>query len=394
MRAIQLVFSGKANVHWTERHSHGTGKNRRTTTTHYRAEEVYFHDLLVLYGKQPGQSDNPVHPAGRHTFQFSSTLPPTLPSSFEGAHGSVRYCVKGTIDKPWKFDHNTKIAFTVVSNLDLNQDAMSLQPFQGSNSKTLCCLCCTSGPISATLTLDRLGFVPGESIHVKGEVSNGSSRLMDKSYAEITQAVGFHSTRKTRWVNSTVIKMKKGEIRGGGSEIWNDILQIPPIPPSRLIYCNIIDIQYQLRLVVDPSGPALDLVVPADILIGTIPLRSMFQSFSPPPSAIAGPAPPSGAWPPGYSGGPPPDPAAGQWPAGYSGGPPPPMAPPAYPDLPPPSYGESVFGKTNIREEDDNDYTKGQMDYAPVYPFYNVGNNASAPPPPAYPSGIQKDPAY
>lgn len=39
-----------------------------------------------------------------------------------GDFGYVRYSIKSNIDKPWKFDHNTKLAFTVLDTLDLNQD--------------------------------------------------------------------------------------------------------------------------------------------------------------------------------------------------------------------------------------------------------------------------------
>lgn len=48
-------------------------------------------------------------------------LPPNLPSSFEGGIGHVRYVVKGTIDRPWRFDDNCVRAFTVLNALDLNQ---------------------------------------------------------------------------------------------------------------------------------------------------------------------------------------------------------------------------------------------------------------------------------
>lgn len=37
----------------------------------------------------------------------------------------------------------------------------------------------------------------------------------------------------------------------------------------------------------------------------------------------------------------------------------------------PPSYSECVFGKTNIREEDDSEHTRGEMDYAPAYTYYD-----------------------
>ena len=60
---------------------------------------------------------------GKHEFPFEYALPPDLPSSFESDIGHVRYTIKGTIDRPWKFDHETKDAFTVVSNYDLNTDS-------------------------------------------------------------------------------------------------------------------------------------------------------------------------------------------------------------------------------------------------------------------------------
>lgn len=61
-------------------------------------------------------------PIGEHFYPFNCALPPTLPSSFEHDYGYVRYTVKATIDRPWKFDHEVKTAFTVVSNFDLNKE--------------------------------------------------------------------------------------------------------------------------------------------------------------------------------------------------------------------------------------------------------------------------------
>jgi hypothetical protein len=43
-----------------------------------------------------------------------------LPSSFEGEHGSVRYTIKATLDRPWKFDHEVTVPFKVVTPIDLN----------------------------------------------------------------------------------------------------------------------------------------------------------------------------------------------------------------------------------------------------------------------------------
>jgi len=61
--------------------------------------------------------------AGTHRFPFTFSLPPTLPSSFEGIHGSVRYTAEATMVRPWKFDHKTRSAFTVISLVDLNLES-------------------------------------------------------------------------------------------------------------------------------------------------------------------------------------------------------------------------------------------------------------------------------
>ena len=71
--------------------------------------------------------DSLMHPQGTHMHEFSFQLPQALPSSFEGAHGYVRYWAKATMDRPWKFDHDTKTAFTVISHLDLNDYADQLR---------------------------------------------------------------------------------------------------------------------------------------------------------------------------------------------------------------------------------------------------------------------------
>lgn len=75
-------------------------------------------------------SDTSMHPAGNYSYPFQMQLPNSLPSSFEGAHGNVRYYIKCAIDRPWKFDHKTKRVFTVISQLDLNRvpDALVSYP--------------------------------------------------------------------------------------------------------------------------------------------------------------------------------------------------------------------------------------------------------------------------
>ncbi|KAL8602260.1 hypothetical protein ACOMHN_022773 [Nucella lapillus] len=372
MRGIRLRFEGKAYVHWTEQHSSGSGKNQRTTTRHYSATESYFNQDVLLYGIWPNQGrDTTKLGVGRHTFPFCFILPPTLPSSFEGAHGYVRYSVKGIIDKPWKFDHSCKRAFTVICILDLNADPNCQAPVQGHSEKMICCLCCASGPIVAEFRLERRGYVPGEAISLFADVINNSNRVMDKSYVDLKMITTFHATSKSRTSSMEVGRIKQGPIGEGQSFSWEgQQFVLPPLPPSYLVGCRIIDVRYILQLNVDPSGPAVDLEVPLEIIIGTIPLRQVFEASPPRPPIMEG-APGYGG-PPGNVYAPPEGASAPYLPAEPSA----PITPPSgIPNLPQPSYNESVFGKVNVKDDDDNDHTRGNLEYAPVYPYYDWGHH-------------------
>ncbi|KAH9523028.1 Arrestin domain-containing protein 3 [Bulinus truncatus] len=366
MRGIRLKFEGKAYVHWSESHSTGSGKNRHTTTRHYSASERYFDQEILLFGIWPNQgSDTKELPPGTYTYPFQFQLPPGLPSSFEAHTGHVRYTVSSNIDKPWKFDHKTKRPFTVISILDLNQLPNAANGLTASKQKHLCCLCCKSGPIQATFHIDRSGYVPGEAIKLFAEISNGSSRKMDKSYVNLRMVTTFHATTKSKTIYTDVAKVVRPSIMGHSEDVWTgEQLIIPPLPPSFLNGCRIIDIHYYLQLNVDPSGPALDLEIPFEVFIGTIPLASVVQQappMAPPPYIMdrmyaweAVPtAPPSEAL--------------------Y------PLPPPSgLPNLPPPSYSEAITGHYDIKEEGDNEHLMGNTSYAPVYPYYNWGHTPSA----------------
>ena len=43
-----------------------------------------------------------------------------------------------------------------------------------------------------------------------------------------------------------------------------------------------------------------------------------------------------------------------------------------YPDLPPPTYNESVFGAADVRQSEDDEYTGGDFKFIPRYVTYNT----------------------
>ena len=62
-------------------------------------------------------------PAGEYEYPFRFELPSSIPSSFVGEYGRIAYCIKGVVDRPWRFDHETVSFFTVIGVYDLNSDS-------------------------------------------------------------------------------------------------------------------------------------------------------------------------------------------------------------------------------------------------------------------------------
>ncbi|XP_026462626.1 arrestin domain-containing protein 17-like, partial [Ctenocephalides felis] len=131
-------------------------------------------------------------PYGKHTFNFMCALPALLPCSYEGGTGFVRYTIKVTLDRPWKFDQTSKAAFTVISALDLNMDPRYRLPVMMESSKTFWCGC-TSGPLFVSVQLPQSGYAPGQEIPVACNISNDSRVNVEFVQIKITKIAKFHS---------------------------------------------------------------------------------------------------------------------------------------------------------------------------------------------------------
>ena len=171
---------------------------------------------------------------------------------------------------------------------------------------------------------------------------------MNKSTLKLVEIVTFKATSKDKIVMRTVAKLRRGPIGPGASDFWEGVtMRIPAVPPTNLAGGgSIIDVQYRLDFIVEPSGPAFDLLVSVPIIIGTIPLQEYITTFVPPPLV-----PEATDVPPPYD-----DPM--QSPSS-------PIAPPPleqfqmYPALPPPTYNESVLGGANVQHQEEDEHTKG-----------------------------------
>ncbi|KAG7300439.1 hypothetical protein JYU34_016060 [Plutella xylostella] len=354
VRGIHVKIKGEAHTSWSESRRQDTsdGKTEDVDET-ISGHEEYFNINYYLLGSNSG---NEIEiPAGRQVYNFTCTLPPVLPSSFEGQFGYIRYTIKVTLDRPWKFDQETKIAFTVINPLDLNLNPSYKTPLRLQMEKTFCCLCCASAPLSVDLQAPVTGYCPGQAIPIQLDVENKSNVQLHLIKVFLRKLVTYRATNTSastsiKKTKDVVVTIQEGPVVAGGSKQFNLKLEVPPIPPSNLVNCSIIDLDYDIKVECAVSGMHFNLKDKKYVTIGTVPL--------------VGGAPPSPSQPAVLHAG---DAVGPGWVA--------PSAPPyqsLYPSLTDPVYKEGNYSARTLQDKTDTNYTQiaNANNFAPFYPTY------------------------
>ncbi|XP_003490327.1 arrestin domain-containing protein 17 isoform X1 [Bombus impatiens] len=362
IRGICVKIKGVANTCWTtdKQDMDERGQYRDGTQT-VTAHEEYFDTKYYLVGSASGGEIE--IQGGEHKFPFQCILPMNLPSSFESDFGHVRYTVKATLDRPWKFDQEVKSPFTVVSPFDLNQEVRSSEKVQVEMSKTFCCLCCGTPSLTVNYSLPVRGYVPGQTMPIKVNVENLSGITVETIKLILCKIVTFRATTPTTDTKTeeiVIAEVSKGPVEGHGTADYEQKLDIPPLPPSNLTNCGIIDLEYNLKVVACISEwYHRNLTQNTLIFVGTVPLIN-YQTPSA-PSAEGYPQPSEIGWT-----------MTGIPVSSVDGSPPSNL----YPNLPPPSYEESTNGARSLWERGESEYIFGVSNrFAPKYPVFNFAAN-------------------
>lgn len=382
VRGIHVKFKGEAHTEWNEskQEESSDGKTESKDTVHTGNEE-YFQISYYLLGSNQG---NEIEiPPGKNVYNFTCTLPPVLPSSFEGEHGYVRYTVKVTLDRPWKFDQETKMAFTVINALDLNLNPSYKEPIHIQLEKTFCCFCCASPPLSVDVQAPVSGYCPGQVIPITINIENKSNVQLHLVKIFLRKVVTYRATSPTTATKKTknvVLTVQEGPAPAGSTKNWTLTMEVPPIPPSNLVNCNIIDLDYDFKVECVVSGMHFNMNGKKYISIGTVPLVGMTGQVAPQPANGGQNSPSQPAVLP-VSPGQPAQPNMPSGPGGEAGagGWVMPGAPPAeppyqslYPTLTEPVYKASAYSARTIQDRGDSNHTmiRGPNNFAPYYPTY------------------------
>ena len=290
-RSVYLIFKGRCYVMWKD------GRRRFVSTC-----DLFTIRADLLIGPLAGQpSPSPgatqfILPPNTYEFPFSIAVPSGhLPSTYlepfsflDQKQAYIKYSFEARVDRPWWFDITAELSINIHDLVDLNLGQFT-RPLRASTEKTICCLCCASGPVSIEAMIDRSGYTCGENILVTLNVENHSRRTLPGTYAQLMCRIIYSCRGRVRVTEKCVSKMTgtQRDIQPGQSVHWD---QQPLAIPQGLLPTStdfpIISFEYYVMVVVDTPRYSLspDLRIP--VVIGNVPILQRGQQFNLPNVAI------------------------------------------------------------------------------------------------------------
>ena len=269
-RQILVKLHGRAHVHWSE--SSGSGNNRRTRR--YTSNEEYVSSVAVLWDKTVNGGGGKLPPG---SYRFNFCLPLTganLPASYTGTVGAITYTVEARVVKGvLKRDKTALAAINMANVIPINNPELT-RPLSLERQKTVCCLCCASGPIIVTAKLPRTGFCVGyDTIPVEVSVENNSNRNISNVSVSLQKIVLYTAQGHHRYNQETIQLMNtQAVVPGETAFIRPNPIPIPATVIPSLLNCGIISMSYVVRVSPQLSG-AINPTIDLPVVIGNKPLQ-------------------------------------------------------------------------------------------------------------------------
>ncbi|XP_037044256.1 arrestin domain-containing protein 17-like isoform X2 [Bradysia coprophila] len=267
VRDILVKVLGVAYVRWIEPRGRNDNVNK--------GKEIIFDKKIELIH----DSDDTVQlMPGLYYYPFECKLPHCIPSSLELKYGYIRYKVQTVLDNLlWSSEEFEKF-FTVIGVSELTPHM--LEPVTIHNQKTFnlyCYLSCIpSDPLATVAKIPSCGYLPRQTIDLHLHVNNRSTQPVIEFTVQLIQKIQYHthtnSSRKK--IDKIVLKQEYREGCKPGEVQEMDVnIVVPTVPPSQNTYCNIIKIDYFIRIIVSVPWFHSDSELYLPINIGSGPIQ-------------------------------------------------------------------------------------------------------------------------
>lgn len=91
----------------------------------------------------------------------------------------------------------------------------------------------------------------GQGVPVHAEVDNASNVTVNRLKMMLRKVVTFYTNTPRRDIKKEKViisELSVGPVEQRGSNSWSQTLNIPPLPPSNLVNCGLIDLDYEIKV--------------------------------------------------------------------------------------------------------------------------------------------------
>ncbi|KAM7018572.1 arrestin domain-containing protein 1a isoform 1-T1 [Tautogolabrus adspersus] len=243
------------------------GITSKVNDTAWTMEEQYFNSSVSV-------ADKGTLKQGEHTFPFKFLIPESAPTSFEGNYGRIIYRVRAFIDTPrFAKDYNTEKPFYMLRLLNLNEVPDIWGISSSAVTQQFTYMLMKTGTVVLKAQADMKGYTPGQIIQVTASIHNQSGKNTGNMAASLMQRVTYEMKRPVHDLRS-IAEVEGGVVKAGKEVEWKEQIIIPPLPQSSLVGCDLIKIEYYVK--VSLKSPDVMLTLP--IHIGNVSLDKKLRS--------------------------------------------------------------------------------------------------------------------
>uniref|UniRef100_A0A3Q3WSC4 Arrestin C-terminal-like domain-containing protein n=1 Tax=Mola mola TaxID=94237 RepID=A0A3Q3WSC4_MOLML len=172
----------------------------------------------------------------------------TAPTSFEGSYGRIIYRVRAFIDTPrFSKDYNIEKAFYLLSLLNLNELPDIWGTCSSAVTQHFTYMLMKTGTVFLKAQTDMKGYTPGQIIQVIASIHNQSGKSTGNMVASLVQRVTYETKKPIHDIR-TIAEVEGGVVKAGKEVEWTEQIIVPPLPQSSLAGCDLIKIEYYVKV--------------------------------------------------------------------------------------------------------------------------------------------------
>ncbi|XP_055367861.1 arrestin domain-containing protein 3 [Betta splendens] len=254
INSLYIKLCAKAKVLWRRRFGY--------TVVVYHAKEKYFNskhyfiqdrnvrvDNQTLLRNQHGEIYSSVVAPGCHVYPFTFQIPfGNFPSSFRGPFGKIIYQLEAKLSRSIKITKKDSAHIYFVSRPDPNSVCLMMAPQHETKTQEMKVF--SSGSVSMDVSIEKTSFIQGEGMKVVAIVQNNSSHEIKLKY-RVYMKQSFFAKRRRKRFTKDLLKEVGEPIPPSSKETATRVITIPRDMEPSILNCNIIKVEYRLRVYLD-----------------------------------------------------------------------------------------------------------------------------------------------